>query len=393
MRALTAIAVLLTAVTLTAPAPASAVGETCRGEAATIVGKGNTIIRGTDGRDVVVTNNAGAVFTRAGDDLVCVTGRAKGANATFEVTMDTGRGNDIVDSTMAPRAWPVALNLGPGADEFAGGVASDIVISGPGGETDRDVLRGGDGSDELISRGGPDDVYGDRSIDYLVVPSATDGVLDGGEGRDEISIDMDDARWVVDLATGASRNDVATHTWTSVETLSAYGDIGHLVVAGTDGPDEIKVFPRRGARPLLAVDTGRGADAFLLFGGLQDTSGIDLGAGRDGVRLDRDGDLSLNLRSGVLVMGGVADVKGVEDATTYGRKTVLTGTSGRNELRAGQCDTVIRGLGGADDLTLAKSHAIGISCGEIAKASEIDGGAGRDVCTSALRRTNCERTD
>lgn len=388
-----AVAVLLTASALTAAPGATAVGETCRGEAATIVGKANTIVRGTAGRDVVVTNGSFGVFTRGGDDLVCVTGRETGANVTIGVTIGTSDGNDVVDATLAPRGWPVALNLGAGADEFAGGVASDIVVSGPAGETDRDVLRGGDGSDTLISRGGPDELYGDRSIDYLVVPAATDGVLDGGEGQDEISIDLDQGRWIVDLATGAARNDVPTHAWSSIETLNATGDIGQLVIEGTSGADRVNVFPNRGARPLLDIRTGRGADSFLLFGSLEDTSGINLGSGRDDVRLDHDGDVSLNLRSGVLVMGGVADVSGVEDATTYGRKTVLTGTNGRNELKAGQCNTVIRGLGGADDLSLARSNAIGISCGGIPRVSEIDGGAGRDACTTAQRRMNCERTN
>lgn len=384
-------AVLLSAATLVAPTHASAVGETCRGEAATIVGSGNEVVHGTDGRDVVVTNNSFGVFSGGGDDLVCVTGRARAHDTV--VTMETGDGNDVVDATLAPRGWSVALDLGTGADEFVGGAGSDTALSGPQGETDVDVMRGGAGSDELFSNGGADELYGDNSPDRLDVPAATAGVLDGGAGRDEISFDLGSGNWRVDLATGAERDDVRTHTWTSIETLTATKVEDYLNVVGTTGRDTVTVQPARGARPLLDIRTGRGADSFLLSKGLEDTSGINLGAGTDDVRLDRDGDITLYLRTGTLVMGGVADVSGVENAKAYGRRTVLIGTNGRNRLKAGQCDTLIRGLGGADDLALGRSNAIGISCGRITRASEIHGGAGRDLCSAAMRRTNCERTD
>lgn len=384
-------AVLLSAATLVAPTNASAVGETCRGEAATIVGEKETIVDGTEGRDVIVTNNSFGVFAGGGDDLVCVTGRAR-VHDTF-VTMETGEGNDVVDATLAPLGWSVALDLGTGADEFVGGAGSDTVLSGPQGETDVDVMRGGDGSDELFSNGGADEVYGDNSPDTLIVPAATDGVLDGGSGHDEISIPVGTGNWLVKLATGAQRDNVRTHSWTSIESLTATGVTGHLVVKGTSGRDQVNVFPARGRRPLLDVATGRGADSFLLHGGLEDTSGIGLGGGTDDVRLHRDGDITLFLRTGTLVMGGVAGVSGVENAAAYGRRTVLIGTNGRNTLKAGQCDTLIRGLGGNDDISRGRSNAIGISCRGIPKASEIHGGAGRDVCAAAKNRTSCERTD
>lgn len=386
------IAVLLITATLVAPTNASAVGETCRGEAATIVGEKETIVDGTKDRDVIVTNDAYGVFSGGGDDLVCVTGRATSGPENF-ITMETGDGNDVVDATLAPSNRSVALDLGAGADEFTGGGGRDRVLSGPAGETDVDVLRGGDGGDELFSLGGADEVFGDGSNDLLDVPAATDALLDGGSGQDEISFDLGSGNWRVDLATGAEREDVRTHTWTSIETLTATKVEDYLNVIGTTGRDTVNVEPARGARPLLDIRTGRGADSFLLFGGLEDTSGISLGAGTDDVRLDRDGDIRLYLRTGTLLMGGVADVSGAENATAYGRKTVLIGTNGRNTLRAGQCNTRIRGLGGADDLTRGRSNAIGISCRGTAQASEIHGGAGRDVCAAAQRRTNCERTD
>lgn len=62
MRRTTSLTVLLLGTALLTPAGmASAVGETCRGEAATIVGTGPTI-NGTDGRDVIVTGPSWTVL-------------------------------------------------------------------------------------------------------------------------------------------------------------------------------------------------------------------------------------------------------------------------------------------------------------------------------------------
>lgn len=391
MRRTTTLTTLLLGAALLAPTGASAAGETCRGEAATIVAVNGEDVRGTEGRDVVVARNSDVITTGAGDDLVCFEGADTKPDVTRGVRINTGDGNDLVDATFAPRGWPVDLALGAGADEFAGGAGSDVVTSGPVGETDVDIIRGGDGSDTLFTRGGADEVYGDRSPDTVVVPSASDAVLDGGEGRDEISLPLNGGNWLVKLASGALRDNVQTHRWTSMERLTAHHVNGHAVIKGTSGPDEVTVLPARGAQPLLDVATGKGDDSFFLLGGLEDTSGIELGAGRDDVSLHHDGDLSLFLRSGTLLMGGVANVGGVEDARAFGRRTVLIGTKGPNTLRAGQCSTMIRGLGGNDDLSRGRSNATGVSCKGIPKASEIHGGAGRDVCAAAGVRTKCER--
>ena len=62
---------VLLGLTLLAPTSAGAAGETCRGEAATLVGSPRTSdLRGTDGRDVIVTNGAGATHALGGNDLI-----------------------------------------------------------------------------------------------------------------------------------------------------------------------------------------------------------------------------------------------------------------------------------------------------------------------------------
>ncbi len=73
--------------------PVSAVaGETCQGEAATVVGSPEVMtLLGTDGDDVIVTNGSWAIFADDGNDRVCVTGNPGLVYAGF--------GDDVVDST------------------------------------------------------------------------------------------------------------------------------------------------------------------------------------------------------------------------------------------------------------------------------------------------------
>ena len=74
MRRTTTLAALLLGTALLTPTGlATAAGETCRGEAATIVGTGGTL-QGTDGRDVIVTGASWRILAGAGDDVVCATG-------------------------------------------------------------------------------------------------------------------------------------------------------------------------------------------------------------------------------------------------------------------------------------------------------------------------------
>ena len=97
---------------LTPLTSASAAGETCRGEAATIVGTPDVSLKGTEGRDVIVSAGAHAVNALGGDDLVCVTGGT-------ETYLTGDAGNDVVDATQPGPAKLVA-SLGDGDDTFVG---------------------------------------------------------------------------------------------------------------------------------------------------------------------------------------------------------------------------------------------------------------------------------
>ena len=155
MRTTTLTTAGLLGLALLGPLPvANAAGETCRGEAATIVGSpgnpallGSDGVTGTEGRDVVVTNGAFKVSTLGGDDVICVT--AGGASSVKRVLLDAGAGDDVVDGTTAPD-WIVQAELGEGADRFEGGDAGNFVrgaySDAAPADTERDVIVGGDGS-------------------------------------------------------------------------------------------------------------------------------------------------------------------------------------------------------------------------------------------------------
>jgi hypothetical protein len=84
---LTAVA-LLGAVLLAPMGTATAAGETCQGQAATIVGTPGGQLTGTGGADVIVTNGATQVDALGGDDVVCVTG-GSGINVILGAGADT----------------------------------------------------------------------------------------------------------------------------------------------------------------------------------------------------------------------------------------------------------------------------------------------------------------
>lgn len=77
--------------------PAYAVGETCNGQAATLVGTPGGVVTGTDGPDVIVTNGAARVEAGAGDDVICTTGTVAADPFNPAVAVLAGAGNDLVD--------------------------------------------------------------------------------------------------------------------------------------------------------------------------------------------------------------------------------------------------------------------------------------------------------
>ncbi len=382
---------------LLGPVPvADAAGETCRGEAATIVGTpGNPALLGSDGvigtagRDVVVTNGAFKVSTLGGDDVICVTA---GGSSVRRVLIDAGAGDDVVDGTTAPD-WIVQAELGEGADQFAGGDAGNSVRGAyddaAPADTERDVIVGGVGSDGVhsgvVGQPNPDVIAlgaGNDSLIYEGV-TASGGSIDGGAGVDEFfpSTLAAPGDTLIDNAAGRMLIDQqVVATWTGLETFWT-GTIGgdDLAFVGT-AADET-VYAKVSGR--VRATFGAGDDSFLADQAPRAGSVIDGGDGRDLLYVTSEaGLLDLDLRSGEMVASAGApyttSATNFEDASLFAQRVVLGGTNSRNALSFSACDAQLRGRGGAD--TIARSYDSlweSVFCPRFPKA-RLDGGSGRD---------------
>ncbi len=393
---------------LLGPVPvADAAGETCRGEAATIVGTpgnpallGSDGVTGTEGRDVVVTNGAFKVSTLGGDDLICVTA---GGSSVRRVLIDSGAGDDVVDGTTAPD-WIVQAELGEGADQFAGGDAGNSVRGAydraTPADTERDVIVGGAGSDGVTSgvvgQPNPDVVALGAGNDSLIYGGVTaGGSIDGGAGVDELvpsTLSTPGEDTVIDNAAGRMLIDQqVVATWTGMETFwtgsSAVHGGNSLVFVGT-AADET-VYAKVAGR--VRATFGAGDDSFLADQAPRAGSVIDGGDGRDLLYVTSEsGLLDLDLRSGEMVAGAGAPYRisatHFEDASLFAQRVVIDGTDSRNELSFSACDATLRGRGGAD--TIARSYDSlweSVFCPRFPKA-RLSGGSGRDDLEGTVGR-------
>lgn len=405
MRTTTLTTAGLLGLAMLSPLPAAnAAGETCRGEAATIVGfpgnpalLGSDGITGTEGRDVVVTNGALKVSTLGGDDVICVT--AGGASSFKRVMIDAGAGDDVVDGTTAPD-WIVQADLGEGADRFDGGNAGNSVhgaySDAAPADTERDVIVGGDGPDGVHSgvagSPNPDVIALGAGNDSLVYGGVTTGgSIDGGAGVDEFfpSALSTPGDTVIDNAAGRMLIDQqVVATWTGLETFWT-GTIGgdDLAFVGTAADETVhaKVSGR------VRATFGAGDDNFLADQAPRGGSVLDGGDGRDHFYVTSEsGLLDLDLRRGRLVADAEAPytipATDFEDASLFARRVVVGGTDSRNDLRFSACDAELRGRGGADTITRSyESLFESVFCPRFPKA-HLNGGSGRDDLEGTLGR-------
>ncbi len=364
MRRTTSLTALLLGTALLTPMSlANAVGETCRGEAATIVGTGQTIT-GTDGRDVIVTGTSFDVLAGAGDDLICVTGKGASSNG---VNVDALSGNDVVDSTAMPAGFYLTAILGDGSDTFVGGPGGDRVVAGASArytlapsEGERDVIDTGAGSDSVTS-GGPGlpnaDVVrvgtGDDDVSWSGT-MAPDGVLEGGDGTDRLVSRASGQTFRIDLtAQTLTRDGLTEGAFSSFERLSVRPEpgLGTVEILGTEANDAVDILDVAGSVTVQA--DLRGGDDYLSLDGARTGSRIDLGAGTDSISArSRDGSVELDLTVGTLVVDGseTSTATGIENAYVTAKVSTLTGTGGANQLTAVGCLNTIDGRGGRDDI-------------------------------------------
>ncbi|MCW2735438.1 MAG: outer rane adhesin like protein [Nocardioides sp.] len=371
---------------------ATAVGETCRGEAATIVGSGPTLI-GTEGRDVIVTGTATEVSALGGDDLVCVTGTA----GTY---VAAGTGNDTVDTTALGGASHVTVYLGAGADTLVGGAAAETVTTGDphqGSDVDNDTdsVSTGAGDDRVVvgtqylpntelrsdavELGPGDDVATIQSRTMLAAAT-----IDGGEGTDQIAVDftndgvssVDMERGIVQAGDGTYAKPVSLISFETADISTTWpggsGAWGPATVSykGTSGDDVVTLRPDQTAsNPDVTVQTFGGDDQVLFADTPTSDTRVDTGAGDDLlVAAGPNGGMRLDLATGVwrserffgpdpAYWGPTPDVvtsavDNVENAFLMAPEVKILGNGKANELSYNGCRGTLRGGAGGDRLSI-----------------------------------------
>ncbi|HEX5916818.1 MAG TPA: hypothetical protein VFY76_03140 [Nocardioides sp.] len=334
----------------------------CQGEPATIVGvPGQRELVGTPGPDVIVSGGARVVAASAGDDRICVTGRAS--------FVDAGEGNDVVHTSDSNMGTAVAL--GPGADYFSGGSRPDSVSAGDG----TDVVSTGTGRDsyEDGSLSGPnDDVIdlGPGRDQASVGAQPLMGTLHGGAGRDLLN-----PRFGGEDSSGEAlvdnRTQIATfngQTWLRWSSFEGFGFGAFLpsvatTFIGSDADERVLASQEFEFGPdIELLSTGAGDDRVTLSGM---AAPLDAGLGHD--RLEVVGfadersltparEIAIDLKDQTMrVDDGVRQrfaVRGVEDLEVDGFGTAfLSGTGDDNDMVVGNtCFSLMAGRGGADTL-------------------------------------------
>ena len=329
----------LTAVTLLGAAllvpmgAATAVGETCQGQAATIVGTPGGQMVGTEGADVIVTNDATRVDALGGDDLVCATG-----------------------------ASGIIVVLGAGADTFTasnGGSHTIFAGTADGTDTEADVIRSS-GYGLVISgmAGQPNADTIDLAFGEVVwsgiqtapgaVSVGTDGILGIRSAKGDVTMD---AKGTV---TGAD----TVLTWTGqfdrlVFTTSA--EYGRFTFRGTSGTEHVKVDAPTTYDRDIALRGGKDSYESNSLGGKATRIKGDGGRNQLLLELGSHGRVRADLsRSRVTATkGGVESsirVRGFDDLIVTAKRADVIGTNRANRIGVIACRTTVKGTKGRDDL-------------------------------------------
>ena len=409
-RLLAALPATLLLASALAPPGASAVGETCRGVAATIVHTSGNVQYGTDGRDVIVTNG-GQVITGGGDDLVCVID-----GPTQWTSVEVGSGNDVVDSTA--RTAGADAFLGDGNDQFIGGPGADRVRANELYTSEVDVIDTGTapeaGSGDTVLSGHVGLVNEDViTIDRGRVVYA--GFVGPGTkitGGPTATLSYDAPSFVT------SDLDAAAHVWRIDQRpplsftgfahfeLQANAASTYVRYRGTQEDDSFWLWMAPGHDRLPTLDAAmRGGDDrfqvsyaptltfdFRSKAPALPPSRITAGAGRDVllVEMPVTETIALDLASGRLEAGddGARETTiapGFEDARVQALDVRVSGTSAPNDISVDACRSTVDGRAGRDTLTAFvevygdKDYPEVVQCDH--RPATLLGGKGADVLT------------
>ena len=393
------------------PTSSLAVGETCDGLPATIVGSPGIAVKGTEGDDVIVSNGAGGVFGKGGNDTICTTG------STRDVLVEGGAGVNLVDrrGDLDPAAGSLVFE----ANTFYGNDGRDVLTV----TTTNTVATGG--GDDYVTFGDTNARYSEvaGTIDLgdgddFFVADGDNGPLEppslrsqrtpkltaiGGSGEDQLTMLAYHAgRWTFDASRGRLSSgrviELAFRGFEDYESGSFVDRVRLDFLGSSRSESFYEADQSQGV--VRSVRMGRGDDEVRVFGcGLcSSTDGvIDGGSGRDLLKFQdfQKHKTVINLaehrfsrtRDGQTWTNRLA---AVEDVQVYSYRTVtLTGDGHDNDLRVWGCrEAVIRGGGGDDSLYyLAKFqlapqfpvHSPEKGCERHLVNLIADGGAGRDL--------------
>ena len=341
---LTAVA-LLSAALLAPVGTATAAGETCQGQAATIVGTPGGEITGTEGADVIVTNDATRVDALGGDDLVCATGERSGYDSvtgtfTFVVVI-LGAGADTFVPSERSRSTIYAGNV-DGTNSEADVIRSigyDVVISGMAGQPNADIIHLGWNGEVRWS--------GIQTAPGAVsVGTGNSGVLSVRSANGDVTMD----------ASGTVTGVDTKLTWTGrfgrlgFTTSAKYG---RFTFRGTDSIEYVKVNAPTTYDRDIALGSGNDLYESNSLGGKATRIKGDIGRDQllldlkshDRVRADLSRSRVTATKAGVTDSILVSDFYGLIVAA---KRAVVIGTDRKDWIRVAACRTTIKGMKGRD---------------------------------------------
>lgn len=222
-------------------------------------------ILGTDGDDILVGGDYGAVVDGFGGNDLVSTGAGNdtvfGGDGDDHIVTSAGddevragAGNDVVFGGVGDDR----LSGGAGDDRLFGGSGRDILFGDAGGDllsggAGADLLIGGAGDDRLSDGGGADRVSGDAGNDrVLATMDGADDAFAGGVGDDTLDYSLAETSVIFDLAASEARSPEA-----GVDVIAGFERI-----VGGGGDDQFLI----GADP-ISITGGAGRDAYEFLSG------------------------------------------------------------------------------------------------------------------------------
>ncbi len=321
--------------------------------------------------------NSGADINATGNNLGNTITPGKGNNI-----LDGADGFDIVDYTFASGAVTVDLAL-TGA-QATGGSGSDTFISieAINGSLFNDKLSGNDEVNRLIGDNGNDTLFGGAGNDNLEGGQGVDS-LDGGSGLDVVSYSFSSNGSLVNLKTGVVTNDGYGNTESIANVES--------VIGSNVGNDHITLSDVAGNA------TGFGGNDTLIGGAGNDTlsgvDGADILDGADGndSLFGGAGSDEITSGAGVDVLDGGADFDTISffassNGAIINLKTNMIANDGYGNAEAiFSVESVIGSDNGNDQITLSdvSGAALGHSGNDTliggTGKDHLDGGVGNDL--------------